>query len=102
MTDLLKNANCKYKQMVLWSYLKALENTEAWPLEGDGNKMSVQELMVLLGEFEYDKYDDPHPDNDPCTDHSNCATVSSLVPSMPHASILMACAWVRPQSRNAV
>jgi hypothetical protein len=58
--------------MVLWSYLAALDKTEAWPLESDRNKMSVRELMILLSEFEYDKYDDPHPDDDPCTDRLNC------------------------------
>lgn len=45
-----------------------MEDTDAWPMESEGNKMSVQELLSLLGEFEYDKYDDPHPDDELCTD----------------------------------
>ena len=68
VSGLLRNATCKYKKMVLWSYFAALEKTDAWPIESEGNKMSVQELLSFLGECEYDKYDDPHPDDEPCTD----------------------------------
>ena len=58
--------------MVLWAYLTALDKTKAWPQETEGTKRSVNELLALLCEFEYDKFDDPHPDDEPCTDKYNC------------------------------
>ena len=77
--NLMRQATCKYKKFVLWAYLAALDKTETWPLEIEGSRKSVNDLTGLLHEFEYDNFDDPHPDDEPCTDALNCGVDFKLV-----------------------
>lgn len=50
--------NCKYKEKVLWAYLKALEQTQVWPSEGISHRRSIESILEQLQGF---TYTDPHP-----------------------------------------
>jgi hypothetical protein len=58
-STLLSGSKCGIKEKVFYQYHKALENTNAWPIEVHGYKKSINQLLSLLKRF---KYNDPHPD----------------------------------------
>lgn len=55
--SLLGWATCRIKEKVFYQYHKALKETGAWPLEIQGYRHSIIELLRLLRKF---KYEDPH------------------------------------------
>lgn len=55
--SLLGSSSCKIKEKVFYQYHKALKETGAWPLEIQGYRHSIIELLRLLRRF---KYQDPH------------------------------------------
>ncbi|GAB7333945.1 hypothetical protein MBLNU13_g06055t1 [Cladosporium sp. NU13] len=55
--SLLGGATCKIREKVFYQYHKGLQETGAWPLEVQGYRHSINELLGLLRRF---KYQDPH------------------------------------------
>jgi hypothetical protein len=69
--NLTRRVSWKYKKDVLWAYHAALDKTETWPIEIEGNNKCINELIGLLRrDF---KYVDPHPKGVTCTDRGFCS-----------------------------
>lgn len=67
-STLLTGSKCGIKEKIFYQYHKALEETDAWPIEVHGYKKSIKELLSLLKKF---KYNDPHPDGQSSLDCMN-------------------------------